>query len=332
MLLCLLATAQAATPTRTTPAAAKPQLLPAEAWDRIRTGRVHVERDFIDATLAQRLRADATLLQERGLFRPDGLSRLGEAKERQGFNRGDRQTYAGGWKASEGDSAARRLLAGKLAALRREAALALRRPSMGRAGAVADERSYNWYEPGASLRRHGDEFHEETKGPKGWLLPTRRSLTWLLYLNKEWRAEEGGALRAYERARPCDHAVGATDDGDVQVGWVGEDREVPVFFGEDEHGERVLYDALGHVRGGCAAGVAAPPLASISDPGVRLIRGSLDRGEAPPAGEAIRDIRPVAGTLLLFDSVAVPHEVLAVTAERPRVACTGWFHELLPAP
>ena len=55
MLLCLLATAQAATPTRTT--VAKPQLLPAEAWDRIRTGRVHVERDFIDATLAQRLRA-----------------------------------------------------------------------------------------------------------------------------------------------------------------------------------------------------------------------------------------------------------------------------------
>ena len=155
MLLCLLATAQAATPTRTTPAAAKPQLLPAEAWDRIRTGRVHVERDFIDATLAQRLRADATLLQERGLFRPDGLSRLGEARERQGFNRGDRQTYAGGWEAKEGDSSARRLLAAKLAALRREASVALRRPSMGRAGAVADERSYNWYEVGASLRRHG---------------------------------------------------------------------------------------------------------------------------------------------------------------------------------
>ena len=77
---------------------------------------------------------------------------------------------------------------------------------------------YNWYEPGASLRRHGDEFHEETKGPKGWLLPTRRSLTWLLYLNKEWRADEGGALRAYERARPCDHAVGATDDGGVLCG------------------------------------------------------------------------------------------------------------------
>jgi len=117
----------------------------------------------------------------------------------------------------------------------------------------------------------------------------------------------------------------------VQVGWVGEEREVPVFLGEDEHGERVLYDATGRVRGGCAAGVA-PPLASIADAGVRLIRGSLDRNEAAPPGEVAREIRPVAGTLLLFDSVAVPHEVLAVTAERPRVACTGWFHELLPAP
>ena len=50
---------------------------------------------------------------------------------------------------------------------------------------------------------------------------------------------------------------------------VGEDREVPVFLGEDLHGDRVLYDALGHVRGGCAGGVA-PPLASIADAGVRF--------------------------------------------------------------
>ena len=118
----------------------------------------------------------------------------------------------------------------------------------------------------------------------------------------------------------------------MQVGWVGEDREVPVYLGEDDAGERVLYDATGQIRGGCAAGVAAPPLATIADAGVRLIRGSLDRNEPPPPGEAVQDIQPVAGTLLLFDSVAVPHEVLAVTAERPRVACTGWFHELLPAP
>ena len=51
---------------------------------------------------------------------------------------------------------------------------------------------------------------------------------------------------------------------------MGEEREVPVFLGEDEHGERVLYDATGRVRGGCAAGVAAPPLASIADAGARF--------------------------------------------------------------
>ena len=119
MLLCLLAlTAEAATPTRTT--VAKPQLLPTEAWDRIRTGRprrARLHRCNVGAAPARRRDAAAGAR----LFRPDGLSRLGEAKERQGFNRGDRQTYAGGWEASEGDSAARRLLAAKLAALRREA-------------------------------------------------------------------------------------------------------------------------------------------------------------------------------------------------------------------
>lgn len=34
------------------------------------------------------------------------------------------------------------------------------------------------------------------------------------------------------------------------------------------------------------------------------------------------------GTLVLFDSVCVPHEVLA-TRGRERYACSGWFHERL---
>ena len=33
-----------------------------------------------------------------------------------------------------------------------------------------------------------------------------------------------------------------------------------------------------------------------------------------------------AGTLLLFDSVAVPHSVLP-TIEGERIALAGWFHE-----
>lgn len=45
-------------------------------------------------------------------------------------------------------------------------------------------------------------------------------------------------------------------------------------------------------------------------------------------GERVRDIAPEGGTLVLFDSVSVPHEVLA-TKVRERLAVVGWFHEKL---
>ena len=44
-------------------------------------------------------------------------------------------------------------------------------------------------------------------------------------------------------------------------------------------------------------------------------------------GERVRDIEPTAGTLVLFDSVSLPHEVLATN--RLRYGMQGWFHEKL---
>ena len=44
-------------------------------------------------------------------------------------------------------------------------------------------------------------------------------------------------------------------------------------------------------------------------------------------GERVRDISPQAGTLVLFDSVSLPHEVLAT--KRLRYGMQGWFHEKL---
>lgn len=44
-------------------------------------------------------------------------------------------------------------------------------------------------------------------------------------------------------------------------------------------------------------------------------------------GERVRDITPQAGTLVLFDSVSLPHEVLAT--KRLRYGMQGWFHEKL---
>ncbi len=40
-----------------------------------------------------------------------------------------------------------------------------------------------------------------------------------------------------------------------------------------------------------------------------------------------RDVAPLAGRLVMYDSVAVPHEVLAVEGDAPRFALAGWFHE-----
>lgn len=40
----------------------------------------------------------------------------------------------------------------------------------------------------------------------------------------------------------------------------------------------------------------------------------------------VKDVPPLGGTLVLFDSVALPHEVLP-TVGRERFACSGWFHE-----
>ena len=57
-------------------------------------------------------------------------------------------------------------------------------------------------------------------------------------------------------------------------------------------------------------GVAAPP---------------PTRGATP--SDHFQDVEPVAGTLVVFDSVSMPHQVQQVTGARQRVAATGWFHE-----
>ena len=188
---------------------------------------------------------------------------------------------------------------------------------------------YNWYEPLASLKRHIDERHEEVKGREGWRLPTRRSVTWLVYLNDGWADADGGALRCYERSRGLAAAAVGARGGDVQVGWLPSGAaEGPVFLGDDADMRHVLY-------AGDAA--VAPPfddarrMLDAAPPGFEPVVGAVaDPRASPLAGETVLDVAPRAGTLVIFDSVAVPHEVLPVTAARPRVACTGWFHEELP--
>ena len=43
-------------------------------------------------------------------------------------------------------------------------------------------------------------------------------------------------------------------------------------------------------------------------------------------GESAVDVLPVGGRLVLFDSVALPHEVMECRGKE-RWAASGWFHE-----
>lgn len=88
---------------------------------------------------------------------------------------------------------------------------------------------FAFYAPGAYYQRHLDRFRDDD----------RRTLSAVFYLNEDWRAEQGGALRLY------------------------------------------------------------------------------------PADGAEHDVLPQAGTLALFLSADMPHEVLPATRER--LSLTGWF-------
>jgi len=299
-----------------------------EAWQKVCRGGVHVERDFVSVELASRLRKDAASLQEMSYFTADGLTNT--ATKSQNFSKGqDRQTLRGlTWFDNYlGDAEARREFFQLLKNLREEASNYLERPL---AGSAYDETSYNYYAPGASLALHLDEYHEETKGLKGWTQPTRRSLTWLLYINEKY---SGGQLRCFPVTK-CIHPVGAASNGDLQVAWKmssDDDTMKPVFLGETRCTENdlKLYTADGHVL----AHISRPFQLFSSQPSdVQMILASSKKGSISSVVQApctTLEIEPTAGTLVLFDSVVVPHQVLSVR-KFPRFAVTGWFHELLP--
>ena len=239
------------------------------------------------------------------------------------------------------------------------------RPTLANDLAQTHEMEYLRYGKGALLNRHVDEHHLELKRPHGSKLPlkenaSRRSITWLIYLNDDWNEEDGGQLRLHERAYESLSAVGARRN-DLQVGWLKANTskqltEQPVFLDPSRDGPEnetcMLYtfDANGNKRD-----LSKKPFANVAlylaggDAMARrlMVDNSADAErlhliDAPKSlvsnivksdpgfkgedgGEQIKDIMPRAGTLVLFDSVTLPHEVLETNRERFGVQ--GWFHE-----
>ena len=84
-----------------------------------------------------------------------------------------------------------------------------------------EEIYYSISPTGSHLPRHSDERHEDTKGKKGWMSETRRSISLLIYLNYDdnsnknighhpWKSSNGGQLQAY-----CRKSRGSDDNSHV---------------------------------------------------------------------------------------------------------------------
>ena len=361
-------------------------LLPDGTAEAIESGRVVELTNWLPLSDIRELRADAQASFESGHFKADALAAYGQ-KKKGGFDPGsDRMVMPsfypskgtdGPWvDPSIGNYAARQRFKMRMGALKAELSRQLEgRQTLAVDGVQTHEMSYSRYGPGAFLPRHTDEHHSELKRkplasasstPSRPPPTTRRSVTWLVYLNEEWVAErDGGALRTHERAEPSLSHVGARGP-DLQIGWLRatpNEGEQPVFLDARRAGtvagrpecNCMLYvcAADGTKRDLSAEPFAASPALYISGGDFFARKLLVDRPAdaerfhlidspksaasalLPPVGETgedggerVRDFSPRAGTLILFDSVAIPHEVLP-TKGRERFACSGWFHEQL---
>lgn len=136
---------------------------------------------FLPDREASALAAEALGLWRAGSFARAGVGKRAQLREDE---RGDHVL----WLDEADTSAAQRRLLGRLdgvrLALNRELAL----------GLFDFEGHFALYPPGAEYRRHFDRFASDP----------RRTVSLVLYLNRGWRAGDGGALRLYDAERPID--------------------------------------------------------------------------------------------------------------------------------
>mmetsp|Transcript_25702 Transcript_25702/g.31663 ORF Transcript_25702/g.31663 Transcript_25702/m.31663 type:complete len:407 (+) Transcript_25702:90-1310(+) len=348
-------------------------LLSPSVYSTIANGKIAVIPNFIQESEIVPLRNDAQNLWNENKFSTDALAGYG-SKGKFDVTKDRAVLRLPQWKSDNlGNYQNRQRFGNLMSALRSELAFNLNRPQLVKGdsttmyGQGSTEISYTRFGPGAFLKRHVDEHHEELKGVDGWSKPTRRSISWLIYLNDDWNgSRDGGQLRCFERKiRPGSARIGAAVNGDLQIGWL---KQTPV----DPYERPVYLDGKKHDHGDCSmylinesdqsrtyitknfktnpimyvAGseslvkktlfadrkdladrfsLIEPPKSLISD----MLKGDkkyAGGGEDAMIDEELEDVEPRGGTLVLFDSVSLPHEVLA-TKSRERWACSGWFHE-----
>lgn len=346
----------------------------------IASGRVYQHINFLTEDEVNLLWDEIHELEQSGAFTRSGLSNLAQGSNQQ-FGEKDRslcpvpwwQETLAGKKVTESKQEGIQSIATRLQDLRLHLAGILERPTMTDAS-LAHECYYSVSKVGSYLPRHMDERHEELKGAKGWLLSSRRSLSWLIYLSEpeEWTLEDnGGALRTFppknidlsKKRGQLTH-----DDGNLQIGWLLHNEEryaqpvylnswypVSVRSGEPPEPHCVLY-TRSKTHGQT---ILTQPWETENIQGISVLeflsswaqwrakdnkeqglflrhedaqrfslledRAAWDYG-ADPDGSIVEDIAPLRGSLVVFDSVTLPHQVETIKSGR-RVALAGWFHE-----
>mmetsp|Transcript_26353 Transcript_26353/g.29161 ORF Transcript_26353/g.29161 Transcript_26353/m.29161 type:complete len:490 (-) Transcript_26353:13-1482(-) len=350
--------------------------LPTNTREVLESGRAVVIPNWLSITEIRELRRDAKQCFEDGKFKNFILSRNPNKADRAANDRWIMPSFAAGGgnlgpfaDSTVGEFDVRQRFKAKMASVK----ALLSEELTGRPTLVDDERQthemeYLRYGAGAFLQRHTDEHHVELKRPNGSRLPkkpnaSRRSVTWMVYLNEEWEtATDGGQLRLHERARPSMTPVGARGD-DLQIGWLkattSDQTEQPVFLDPFCNGPENETCMLYTTTSGSRRNLSSKPFANIAlylGGGDALARKLMIENsdyakrlhliDAPKSlvssigsnnnnkdyagedgGERIRDIAPQGGTLVIFDSVSLPHEVLLTNKER--FGIQGWFHEHL---
>jgi hypothetical protein len=342
-------------------------------YDTIAEGKIAVLPNFIPQSEIIPLRDDAQNLWNCDKFSTDALAGYGSTGKFDPTR--DRAVLRlPQWKNNElGNYANRQRFGSLMADVRSELSYNLNRPKLDQGdsttmyGKGSTEISYTRFGPGAFLKRHVDEHHEELKGVDGWSKPTRRSLSWLIYLNdQDWKgSRDGGQLRCFERKQRPMGRIGSSANGDLQIGWLGatplDSTERPVYLDgkKHNHGDCAMYilnegdgsktyiskssqtNPIMYVAGSEQLTkkllfadrkdladrfhLIEPPKSRISDI-LKRDKTYLGWGEDAATDEVLEDVEPIGGTLVIFDSVLLPHEVLA-TKNRERWSCSGWFHE-----
>ena len=149
--------------------------------EEIATKNYAVSDSFWPQSLCEGLSQDLTRLREENLLRPAGIGR-GQSKQHQARIRGDSIA----WLSDEGETPAQTEFLLGMEKLRQELNqnffLGLKR----------FESHFAWYPPGAGYEKHLDQ-HIGT---------TARQITFVLYLNSDWKKSDGGELALFDPAEP----------------------------------------------------------------------------------------------------------------------------------